>query len=205
MRLRRSVLCVLGTVQQCGSCSRSFDGSPNSTISPSKTTHFSSLLPSLVNLSVLRIANLNHNNFTSFLVIGLTSLQTLNLGSAPTLALPPGPSPPTSPFRQTSTTSTLAPRASLVPCRISSTNSLPLKTFASPYNNLISNLPTSLITFAIVMLWLNNQAIELFDTLHVFFNMTKLYQAWLCKNQFTSSIPDLSQCKSLFDLQLRDN
>lgn len=35
--------------------------------------------------------------------------------------------------------------------------------------------------------------------------MTELYQAWLHKNQFTGAIPDLSQCKSLFDLQLRDN
>jgi len=35
--------------------------------------------------------------------------------------------------------------------------------------------------------------------------MTQLSQAWLNKNQFTGSILGLSQCKGLFDLQLRDN
>ena len=35
--------------------------------------------------------------------------------------------------------------------------------------------------------------------------MTQLSQVWLEKNQFTSPIPDLSNCTSLFDLQLRDN
>ena len=35
--------------------------------------------------------------------------------------------------------------------------------------------------------------------------MTHLAQVWLQKNQFTGPIPDLSNCTSLFDLQLRDN
>lgn len=35
--------------------------------------------------------------------------------------------------------------------------------------------------------------------------MTQLTQVWLHVNQFTGPIPDLSQCKNLIDLKLRDN
>ncbi|PIA35954.1 hypothetical protein AQUCO_03400090v1 [Aquilegia coerulea] len=35
--------------------------------------------------------------------------------------------------------------------------------------------------------------------------MTELYQVWLHGNQFSGPIPDLSKCKNLFDLSLRNN
>ncbi|KAJ6380086.1 hypothetical protein OIU76_016691 [Salix suchowensis] len=35
--------------------------------------------------------------------------------------------------------------------------------------------------------------------------MTQLSQVWLHMNRFTGPIPDLTECKTIFDLQLRDN
>ncbi|KAJ6883185.1 receptor-like kinase TMK4 [Populus alba x Populus x berolinensis] len=54
-------------------------------------------------------------------------------------------------------------------------------------------------------LWVNNQQIGLTGSIEVIGSITQLSQVWLHMNQFTGPIPDLTECKSIFDLQLRDN
>ncbi|XP_014492369.1 receptor-like kinase TMK4 isoform X1 [Vigna radiata var. radiata] len=163
-------------------------------------------LPSLAQLSFLQTAYLNHNNFSAVpfaAFAALNSLQTLSLASNPSL------SPWTFPTDLTSSTNLI----DLDLGTVSLSGALPdifdkfpsLKNLRLSYNNLTGSLPSSLAISPIALLWLNNQATGLSGTLSVLSNMTQLSQAWLHKNQFTGSIPDLSQCKGLFDLQLRDN
>lgn len=73
------------------------------------------------------------------------------------------------------------------------------------YNNLTGGLPASFGRSSIVHLWLNNQKTGLSGSIDVLASMPQLSQVWLQKNLFTGPIPDLSNCTSLFDLQLRDN
>ncbi|KAM7280498.1 hypothetical protein ACFE04_007632 [Oxalis oulophora] len=73
------------------------------------------------------------------------------------------------------------------------------------YNNLTGPIPGSFGESSIQALWLNNQDVGLSGSIDVLANMTALNQAWLHRNDFTGPIPDLSQCTSLTDLQLRDN
>ncbi|CAJ1938722.1 unnamed protein product [Sphenostylis stenocarpa] len=163
-------------------------------------------LPSLAKLSFLQTAYLNRNNFSavpSAAFAALTSLQTLSLASNPSL------SPWTFPTDLTASTNLI----DLDLATVSLSGPLPdifdkfpsLQNLRLSYNNLTGSLPSSLAASTIASLWLNNQATGLSGTLAVLSNMTELSQAWLHKNQFTGPIPDLSQCKSLFDLQLRDN
>ncbi|KAG2409592.1 Receptor-like kinase [Vigna angularis] len=163
-------------------------------------------LPSLAQLSFLQTAYLNRNNFSAVPLAAfasLNSLQTLSLASNPSL------SPWTFPTDLTSSTNLI----DLDLASVSLSGALPdifhkfpsLHSLRLSYNNLTGSLPSSLAISTIASLWLNNQATGLSGTLSVLSNMTQLSQAWLHKNQFTGSIPDLSQCKGLFDLQLRDN
>ncbi|KAK7359320.1 hypothetical protein VNO77_01275 [Canavalia gladiata] len=163
-------------------------------------------LPSLANLSVLQSVYFDRNNFTSVpasAFASLTSLQTLSLGTNPNLA------PWTLPTDLTS-----SPNLNTLDLASASlTGPLPdffdqfpsLVSVRLSYNNLTGTLPNSLAASSIADLWLNNQDTGLSGSIAVLSNMTQLSQVWLHKNQFTGPIPDLSQCKGLFDLQLRDN
>ncbi|OIV90556.1 hypothetical protein TanjilG_18160 [Lupinus angustifolius] len=165
-------------------------------------------LPSLSNLSLLQSVFLNRNNFTSLpfpspSFSNLPSLQTLSLSN--NLNLPPWHFP---------SELTNSPNLNLLDLgTVSLTGPLPdlfdsfpsLLNLRLSYNNLTGVLPDSLAKSGIANLWLNNQETGLSGSIEVLANMTLLKQVWLHKNLFTGSIPDLSNCENLFDLQLRDN
>lgn len=81
------------------------------------------------------------------------------------------------------------------------------------YNYLSGVLPPSLRSPSISELYINNQltnsssstAGKLWGTLDVLGSMVQLTVAWVHGNSFTGTIPDLSKCTSLVDLQLREN
>ncbi|KAL2332621.1 hypothetical protein Fmac_013834 [Flemingia macrophylla] len=163
--------------------------------------------PSLSNLSMLQTVFLDGNNFTSVpegCFQGLTSLQTLSLTDSVNL------SPWTIP-------SELTQSSNLAKLDLGNTNlvgSIPdvfgsfvsLQELRLSYNNLTGALPKSFAGSSITNLWLNNQkGSGLSGSIDVLSEMIHLSQVWLQKNQFTGPIPDLSNCTSLFDLQLRDN
>ncbi|KAL5542765.1 hypothetical protein UlMin_010475 [Ulmus minor] len=167
---------------------------------------FSGALPSLANLTSLKDIYLDSNNFTSIpsgCFQGLNSLQTLSMSQNSNLQ--PWNFP-----------SELTDASNLVTLYVDSCNmfgSIPdiFGSFANlikvrlSYNNLTGSLPPSFAGSGIQNLWLNNQAMGFSGTIEVLGKMTQLSQVWLHKNQFTGSIPDLSNCDALFDLQLRDN
>ncbi|KAG5244952.1 receptor protein kinase [Salix suchowensis] len=149
----------------------------------------SGAIPSLANLTNLQTILLNTNNFTSIspgFLQGLTSLQTLSVGGNVNL----------SPWQLT---------ADLAQCA-NVFESLPsLQNLRLSYNNFTGALPPSFANSGIQNLWLNNQQNGLTGSIEVIGSMTQLAQVWLHKNEFTGPIPDLTECKSIFDLQLRDN
>ncbi|OVA12989.1 Protein kinase domain [Macleaya cordata] len=163
-------------------------------------------LPNLSDLAFLREIFLDTNNFTSVppkIFSGLTSLQILSLSD--NVNLEPWDLP-----------QDLTQSASLVTLYASNANlmgSIPdfvgsfmsLQDLRLSYNNLTGPLPSSLAGSDIRNLWINNQVLGLSGSIDVLGTMTQLSQVWLHKNMFTGPIPDLSNCTSLFDLQLRDN
>ncbi|CAK7340909.1 unnamed protein product [Dovyalis caffra] len=163
-------------------------------------------LPSLANLTNLQTVFLDSNNFTSIppgFFQGLTSLQTLSIGSNANLA------PwqlPTDLAQCTSLTTLTANECNLFGSIPDVFGSLPsLQNLRLSYNNLTGVLPPSFANSGIQNLWVNNQQNGLIGSIEVIGSMTQLSQVWLHKNQFTGPIPDLKECKSIFDLQLRDN
>ncbi|KAJ4968096.1 hypothetical protein NE237_014797 [Protea cynaroides] len=163
-------------------------------------------LPTLANLSNLQQVYLDNNNFTSIpptFFTGLTSLQNMTLsqnGGLEAWSIPID----------------LADSSTLVIFYASNTNivgTLPdifgsltnLQSLRLSYNNLTATLPKSLAGSGIQNIWLNNQLLGLSGTIDILGTMTQLNQVWLHQNAFTGSIPDLSKCSSLFDLQLRGN
>ncbi|XP_027924665.1 receptor-like kinase TMK4 [Vigna unguiculata] len=165
-------------------------------------------LPSLANLSMLQTVFLGGNNFTSIpngCFQGLTSLQSLSMADSVNLA------PWTIPAELTQSTN-------LVKLDLGNTNligTLPdvfdsllsLQELRLSYNNLTGGLPKTFAGSGIQYLWLNNQkdGFGFSGTIEVLASMTHLSQVWFQKNLFTGAIPDLSNCTTLFDLQLRDN
>ncbi|KAK9281101.1 hypothetical protein L1049_003994 [Liquidambar formosana] len=163
-------------------------------------------LPSLSNLTHLEEAFLNNNNFSSIppsCFAGLTSLQNFTISENPNL------SPWTIPVELSDSTtlvSLLASEANLVGTMPDIFGSFPnLQSLRLSYNNLTGSLPPSFAGSGIQNLWLNNQLMGLSGRIDVLSAMTQLSLAWLHANSFLGPIPDLSNCTSLFDLQLRDN
>ncbi|TKY47806.1 Receptor kinase TMK4 [Spatholobus suberectus] len=168
----------------------------------------SGALPSFANLSMLQKVFLDGNNFASVpdgCFQGLTSLQTLSMTNNINLA------PWTFPTELTQS-------SNLVQLDLGNTSlvgSLPdvfasfvsLQELRLSYNNLTGGLPKSFAGSAIQNLWLNNQkdGFGFSGSIEVLSLMIHLSQVWLQKNLFTGPIPDLSNCTTLFDLQLRDN
>ncbi|KAI3676885.1 hypothetical protein L1987_86499 [Smallanthus sonchifolius] len=163
-------------------------------------------LPTLANLTFLEQVILDGNNFTSIppdFFSGLNNLQSFSVSDNRDLSpwiLP----------------ETLNQNSNLQSFQASNANimgSIPdifeslhnLQNLRLSYNNLTGTLPRSLTGSQIQNLWLNNQNQGLSGTLDVISSMSQLNQVWLQANSFTGSIPDLSNCTNLFDLQLRDN
>ncbi|XP_047162125.1 receptor-like kinase TMK4 [Vigna umbellata] len=168
----------------------------------------SGALPSLANLSMLETVFLGGNNFTSIpdgCFQGLSSLQSLSMADSFNLA----------PWR---IPAELTQSTNLVKLDLGNTNligTLPdvfdslvsLQELRLSYNNLTGGLPKTFAGSGIQNLWLNNQndGFGFSGTIEVLASMTRLSQVWFQKNLFTGSIPDLSNCTALIDLQLRDN
>ncbi|QCE13059.1 leucine-rich repeat family protein [Vigna unguiculata] len=165
-------------------------------------------LPSLANLSMLQTVFLGGNNFTSIpngCFQGLTSLQSLSMADSVNLA-------------QWAIPAELTQSTNLVKLDLGNTNligTLPdvfdsllsLQELRLSYNNLTGGLPKTFAGSGIQYLWLNNQkdGFGFSGTIEVLASMTHLSQVWFQKNLFTGAIPDLSNCTTLFDLQLRYN
>ncbi|KAM7527461.1 hypothetical protein LguiB_030871 [Lonicera macranthoides] len=163
-------------------------------------------LPSFENLDSLQEILLDGNNFTSIspkFLSGLRNLQHFSIRDNENLA------PWTIPKSLTDSTLLVSFQASK--CGIVGTipdifGSFPnLENLRLSYNNLTGSLPPSLAKSGIQHLWLNNQVQGLSGRIDVISTMTQLQQVWLHVNQFSGPIPDLSNCTSLFDLQLREN
>jgi len=168
----------------------------------------SGALPSLANLSMLETVFLGGNNFASIpdgCFQGLTSLQSLSMTDSVNLA--PWSFP-----------AELTQSSNLVKLDLGNANligTLPdvfdsfvsLQELRLSYNNLTGGLPKTFAGSGIQNLWLNNQkdGFGFSGTIEVLASMTRLSQVWLQKNLFTGPIPDLSNCTTLFDLQLIDN
>ncbi|KAJ6413838.1 hypothetical protein OIU84_006612 [Salix udensis] len=166
----------------------------------------SGAIPSLANLTKLQTILLNTNNFTSIspgFLQGLTSLQTLSVGDNVNL----------SPWQLTADLAQCASLTTLTANECNLFGSIPdvfeslpsLQNLRLSYNNFTGALPPSFANSGIQNLWLNNQQNGLTGSIEVIGSMTQLAQVWLHKNEFTGPIPDLTGCKSIFDLQLRDN
>ncbi|KAI4378803.1 hypothetical protein MLD38_016233 [Melastoma candidum] len=163
-------------------------------------------VPNLSNLVSLREINLDNNKFSSVptsIFKGLTGLQNLSISNNPTLLpwLVPAD---------------LADSPALVTLEAASSNvfgpipeflgSLPsFQSLRLSYNNVSGPIPSSFNGSGIQNLWLNNQLTGMGGRIDVLAGMTQLQQVWLHMNKFSGPIPDLSGCKSLFDIQLRDN
>ncbi|KAG5232603.1 receptor protein kinase [Salix suchowensis] len=163
-------------------------------------------LPSLANLTKLQHIFLDFNNFTSIppsFFQGLTGLQTFSVGNNVNL------SPwqlPTDLAQCTSLTTLTANDCQLYGSIPDVFLSLPsLQNLRLSYNNLTGVLPPSFANSGIQNLWVNNQKFGLTGSVEVIGSMTQLSQVWLHMNRFTGPIPDLTECKTIFDLQLRDN
>ena len=163
-------------------------------------------LPSLSNLTSLREVYLDGNNFTSVppdFLMGLTSLQTFSIGE--NLNLPPWTIPNTL-ADSTALVSFIANKANIAGEIPDIFGSFPsLQRLRLSYNNITGGLPPSLAESGIQNLWLNNQIAGVSGGIDVLGAMSQVTQVWLHVNKFSGPIPDLSGCKSLFDLQLRDN
>ncbi|XP_043710475.1 receptor-like kinase TMK4 [Telopea speciosissima] len=171
-----------------------------------QNNQISGALPTLANLTNLEEVYLDNNNFTSIpqtFFTGLTSLQNMSLSQNGNLE--PWNIP-----------TDLADSSSLVlfyASKVNAVGSLPdvfgsfpnLQSLRLSYNNFTGPLPKTLSGSGIQNLWINNQLLGLSGTIDVLGTMTQLTQAWLHENAFTGPIPDLSNCTSLFDLELRGN
>ncbi|CAA3010344.1 receptor-like kinase TMK4 [Olea europaea subsp. europaea] len=163
-------------------------------------------LPSLSNLASLQDVNLDGNNFSSVprdFLSGLTSLQTFSINNNSNL--PPWIIPETL-KDSTSLVSFNAGKANLVGQIPDIFGSFPsLQNLRLSYNNLTGSLPLSFSNSGIQNLLLNNQMMGLSGTIDVLRTMSQLTEVWLHVNKFSGPIPDLSSCRELYDIQLRDN
>ncbi|KAK1381127.1 receptor-like kinase TMK4 [Heracleum sosnowskyi] len=166
----------------------------------------SGTLPSFANLTSLQEIFLDSNNFTSVpdnFLKGLTNLQTVSISDNPNLS--PWQIPDY--LSESTNLGTFAASNSSISGTIpdifdSFTN---FQNLRLSYNNLTGVLPKTFGGSDIQNLWLNSQVNGLSGSIEVLSSMAKLSQVWLFANAFTGSVPDLSKCLNLFDLQLRDN
>ncbi|XP_021749640.1 receptor-like kinase TMK4 [Chenopodium quinoa] len=170
-----------------------------------QNNHLTGTIPPLANMTQLQEVFLDGNSFSilpSNFLVGLPNLQTVSINDnpLPTWSIPRG----------------LSESSSLQEFRASNTNlvgSIPdmfaalpsLKDLRLSYNNLTGSLPDSFAGSGIQFVCINNQKQGLSGVLDVLGKMPSLAQLWVQQNAFFGPIPDLSNCTSLFDLQLRDN
>ncbi|XP_057534694.1 receptor-like kinase TMK4 [Amaranthus tricolor] len=170
-----------------------------------QNNHLTGPIPPLSNLTQLREVFLDGNSFSqvpSNFLQGLPSLQSFSINDNPlqswsiTYGL----------IESSSLQQFFASNTSLIGSIPDIFGSLPsLKNLKLSYNNLTGFLPSSFAGSGIQNLWINNQKQGLTGVLDVLGNMPNLVQVWVQENDFVGPIPDLSQCTSLFDIQLRDN
>ncbi|PIN22689.1 Serine/threonine protein kinase [Handroanthus impetiginosus] len=166
----------------------------------------SGTLPSFENMTSLEQIYLDSNDFTSVpnnFLLRLTNLQTFSISENVNLGPWEIPSYLT---EGTNLVTFYASNASVTGIIPDIFGSFPnLQNLRLSHNNLTGSLPGSFSGSKIQNLWLNNQKVGLSGRIDVLANMNQLAQVWLHANMFSGAIPDLSSCKNLFDLQLRDN
>ncbi|XP_071736377.1 receptor-like kinase TMK4 [Rutidosis leptorrhynchoides] len=164
-------------------------------------------LPSLSNLTFLDNVFLDFNNFTSIppnFFLGLINLQTFTISENQQLAPWSIPNDLTESTNLQQFIASGANINGVIPDIFGSFPSL--QSLRLSYNDLTGSLPKSFGGSQIQNLWLNNQQNSgLSGNIDVLSSMTELSQVWLQANAFNGSLPDLSKCVNLFDLQLRDN
>ncbi|XP_047981899.1 receptor-like kinase TMK4 [Salvia hispanica] len=167
---------------------------------------FTGPLPALSNMASLQEVNLEDNGFTSIppgFLSGLTSLQFFSINNNSNLP----PWTMLSTIKDSSSLTTFyASKANMVGEIPDIFGSLP--NFANlklSYNNLTGWMPWSFAKSGIQTLMLNNQMLGLSGPIDILGEMHSLREVWIHSNQFSGSIPDLSACTELSDLQLRDN
>lgn len=167
---------------------------------------FSGSLPSLSGLPSLQDVHLDSNNFTSVppkFLSGLTNLQHFSIDDNP--SLPPWTIPDSLTDSPTLADFS-ASNANIVGQIPDIFGSFPsLEYLRLSYNNITGFLPNSLAKSGIQNLVLNNQESGLSGGIDVLGSMEQLTQVWIHVNKFSGTIPDLSLCSNLVDLQLRDN
>ncbi|XP_052885275.1 receptor-like kinase TMK4 [Gossypium arboreum] len=163
-------------------------------------------LPSLNKLPFLKRLYLNINNFTRIppgFFQGLSSsLQLLMLGGNPFLSTWMIPLELTKLGNLTAFSAYNTNLGGSIPDIF---YSLALTNLSLHDNNLTGSLPPSFSRSQIKDLQLQNQQVGLTGTIDLLSSMTSLYGVNLGFNQFTGPIPDLSNCKSLELLDLRNN
>ncbi|PIN24291.1 Serine/threonine protein kinase [Handroanthus impetiginosus] len=163
-------------------------------------------LPSFGNMTSLQQIYLDNNGFSSVpnnFLVGLINLQTFSISDNINL----GPwEIPTYLTESRNLVAFYASNANITGIIPDIFGSFPnLQNLRLSYNNLTGSLPGSFSGSEIQNLWLNNQRVGLSGRIDVLASMTQLAQVWLHANAFSGAIPDFSNCKNLFDLQLRDN
>ncbi|MCD9643244.1 hypothetical protein HAX54_030542 [Datura stramonium] len=163
-------------------------------------------LPPLARLPSLQDVHLDSNNFTfvppNFLS-GLTNLQHFSIDDNP--SLPPW-TIPVSLTDSPSLADFSASNANIIGQIPDIFGSFPsLKTLRLSYNNITGFLPSSFAMSGIQNLVLNNQKIGLSGRIDILGYMEQLTHIWIHVNKFSGTIPDLSFCTNLVDLNLRDN
>ncbi|MCL7049931.1 hypothetical protein MKW94_000181 [Papaver nudicaule] len=167
---------------------------------------FTGPIPSFQDLVNLKELFLDQNNFTSVppkVFSGLTGLEVISVSD--NLELEPWVLPEDL-TQSTSLQTIYASHCNLegpIPDFIAGFVSL--QELRLSYNNLTGVLPGNLAESSLKYFWVNNQVMGLSGTLDVIGKMTNVEQVWVNKNMFSGAIPDLSNCTSLKDIQLRDN
>ncbi|CAN4093301.1 unnamed protein product [Withania somnifera] len=163
-------------------------------------------LPPLSDLHSLQDVHLDSNNFTSVpptFLSGLTNLQHISIDDNPNL--PPW-TIPDSLKDSPSLADFSASNANIIGQIPDIFGSFPsLENLRLSYNNITGSLPSSFAKSGIQNLVLNNQKSGLSGRIDVLGSMEQLTQVWIHVNKFSGPIPDLSLCRNLVDLQLRDN
>ncbi|KAI8536553.1 hypothetical protein RHMOL_Rhmol10G0266500 [Rhododendron molle] len=162
-------------------------------------------LPSLNGLSSLQVLMLANNMFTSIpsdFFMGLSALQSVDIGNNPFSAW----EIPRSILNASSLRNFSANSANItgeIPAFLGPDGFPSLVNLHLAFNGLEGGLPAAFSGSQIESLWVNGQGLS--GGIEVIGNMTLLKEVWLHSNSFSGPLPNFSGLKGLEVLSLRDN